>query len=183
MDEEIVDLHTQVYMNATTAVNNKDPQQSIYLMIGDLYFGNQAKEVKTLLGSCVSVILWHSEFKVGGMCHIALPETNSAKNALNTRYADGAINSFITYMTDIDTQPRDYIVHLYGGGQMFNKDDKENYNDVGARNIEITHRLLTLYKFKIEKEDVSGPFYRHVGLNLHTGQIDLRKMPVSDTMG
>ena len=171
-------------MNAASVVEKDSPKPSIYLMVGDLYFGNQTKEVKTLLGSCVSVILWHPVFKVGGMCHIALPESaNDAKNALNTRYADGAIHSFITYMTDINTQPKDYIAHLYGGGQMFNKDDKENYNDVGARNLDITRRLLTLYKFKIEDEDVSGPFYRHVALNLHTGKIDLRKMPVSDTMG
>jgi chemotaxis protein CheD len=171
-------------MSTKQASQQAIPQESIYLMVGDLYFGNQAKEVKTLLGSCVAITLWHPKLKVGGMSHIALPESrNEANSSMNTRFADGAINSFISYMTDIDTQPKEYIVHLYGGGQMFHKDDKESYNDVGAKNLANTRRLLKLYRFNIVKEDVSGSFYRHVCLNLQNGHVELRKTPVSDTMG
>lgn len=160
------------------------PQQSIYLMVGDLYFGNQADEVKTLLGSCVAITLWHPKLFVGGMCHIALPESRDDKHsALNTRFADGAINRFISYISEIDTQPKEYVVNLYGGGQMFNNRDKDNYNDVGAKNIANTKRLLAHYRFNISKEDLSGPYYRHVCLNLRNGHVELRKTPVSETMG
>ena len=168
---------------ATTSVSSSDSKESVYLMVGDLYFGNQAREVKTLLGSCVAVTLWHKGFGIGGMCHIALPETRTdTVDPMNTRFADGAINTFLLYMTDAGLQPKDFKVGLYGGGQMFHYRHRESYIDIGAKNLEIVRRLLKLHKFRVIDEDVSGPYYRHIALDLKTGQLNLRKTPVSETM-
>lgn len=171
-------------MNAAANPQPAPEEQSIYLMVGDLYFGNQAKEVKTLLGSCVSITLWHPKLKIGGMCHIAMPENNDIQSAaLSTRYAEGAIHTFVMYMTELSTQPKEYIARIYGGGQMFSNRDKESYIDIGAKNIKIAKKLLDFYRFKVIAEDTSGPFYRHITLNLKNGYVEQRKTPVSDTMG
>ena len=34
----------------------------------------RAGALKTLLGSCVSILVWHRERGFGGMCHYLLPE-------------------------------------------------------------------------------------------------------------
>ncbi|MDH5546673.1 MAG: chemotaxis protein CheD [Gammaproteobacteria bacterium] len=172
-------------MNQNTAASSdiQEEGESVYLMVGDLYFGNQAREVKTLLGSCVAITLWHKEHGIGGMCHIALPETRiDTPDPMNTRFADGAINTFIKYIAEIDLQPKNFTVGLYGGGQMFHYRDKESYIDIGAKNLAITKRLLSLHRFRIVEEDVSGPFYRHICLDLKTGKTTLKKTPVRETM-
>ena len=37
---------------------------------GDLYFGRGEHQVRTLLGSCVGITLWHPRAYLGGMCHV-----------------------------------------------------------------------------------------------------------------
>ena len=46
------------------------------LMPGDFVFGNSELKLKTLLGSCVAITLWHPDKKIGGMCHYMLPGRN-----------------------------------------------------------------------------------------------------------
>ena len=40
---------------------------------GDLYFGDRHTRIRTLLGSCVAITLWHPVALIGGMCHYMMP--------------------------------------------------------------------------------------------------------------
>ena len=44
----------------------------VFLQPGELYFGDRYTRLRTLLGSCVSIVLWHREALLGGMCHYML---------------------------------------------------------------------------------------------------------------
>ena len=47
---------------------------------------------RTLLGSCVSISLWHPRRKIGGMCHYMLPSRGGCEaSAPDGRYADEVI--------------------------------------------------------------------------------------------
>ena len=39
----------------------------IFLHPGEFYFGDRHTRIRTLLGSCVSIILWHPRLLIGGM--------------------------------------------------------------------------------------------------------------------
>lgn len=45
----------------------------VFLGPGDLYFGDQFTRIRTLLGSCVAITLWHPRALIGGMCHYMMP--------------------------------------------------------------------------------------------------------------
>ena len=45
----------------------------IFLQPGEFYFGDAATRIRTLLGSCVAITLWHPARMIGGMCHYMLP--------------------------------------------------------------------------------------------------------------
>lgn len=45
------------------------PDREVYLRPGDFCFGEGRLRITTLLGSCVSVVLWHPTQAHGGMCH------------------------------------------------------------------------------------------------------------------
>ena len=49
------------------------PGEHLTLMPGQLHFGGHAATLRTLLGSCLAVTLWHPERRLGGMCHFLLP--------------------------------------------------------------------------------------------------------------
>ena len=42
--------------------------RTVLLGAGDFYFGSGHTRVSTLLGSCVSITLWHPRRRIGGMC-------------------------------------------------------------------------------------------------------------------
>ena len=47
----------------------------IFLQPGDFYFGDENTRLRSLLGSCVSITMWHPTKLIGGMCplHAAFP--------------------------------------------------------------------------------------------------------------
>ena len=49
----------------------KKPQSviEIFLQPGELWFGDEQTRIRTILGSCVAVTLWHPGRRIGGMCH------------------------------------------------------------------------------------------------------------------
>ena len=158
---------------------------SIYLVVGEIYFGKYAKEVKTLLGSCVSVTLWQPRLKLGGMCHILLPEDkeDNMDDPNNTRYAAGAINWFLKHISNNKTRPSDYIVGLYGGGQMFSSVNNQFGTDIGGKNVKIVRELLAKHGFTIAHEDVSEPKYRNIVMDLSNGRVTIKATAVDETMG
>lgn len=48
----------------------------IFLQPKDFYFGDENARLRTLLGSCVSITMWHPTKLIGDMCplHAAFPE-------------------------------------------------------------------------------------------------------------
>src|SRR5439155_18563598 len=41
----------------------------IFLQPGEWYFGDADTRIRTLLGSCVAITMWHPRRCLGGMCH------------------------------------------------------------------------------------------------------------------
>ena len=66
----------------------------IFLQPGEIFFGDSSTRIRTVLGSCVAMTLWHPQRKVGGMCHYMLAQRRGRgepDGALNGKYADEAL--------------------------------------------------------------------------------------------
>ncbi len=148
-----------------------------YIIEGEFYFGSDVKSVSTLLGSCVAIVVWHPKIKVGGMCHIMLPEPG-LKDCSN-KYANCAIANFIRCIYKINTRPQDYQTYIYGGGAMF-VNTIQSKNSIGQRNIEASRKILLKEKFIIRGQDTGGNFYRKIKLNLITGDINLKAIDIEE---
>ena len=44
----------------------------VFLMPGEHFVGDARHRIRTLLGSCVSITLWHPQRRVGAMSHFLL---------------------------------------------------------------------------------------------------------------
>ena len=77
----------------------------VYLAPGEFRFATSPTRLRTILGSCVAVTLWHPERKIGGMCHYMLPSRARCSTALNGMYADEAIELFVRQAKAHRTEP------------------------------------------------------------------------------
>jgi chemotaxis protein CheD len=145
------------------------------LMPGQMHFGPHAATLRTLLGSCLSVTLWHPEKRLGGMCHFLLPtRTRAAHEPLDGRYGDEALETMVKLLRATGTDPKDYQAHLYGGADTMPEGTALKFN-VGERNIEQGFNLVDRYGFQIQGVDVGEDVPRTVMLTLATGEVDMRR--------
>jgi len=151
---------------------------SVYLRPGELYFGTGAREVVTILGSCVAVTLWDRVRLCGGMCHIVLP--GDQRDSYDWRYADCAVEEFASRVHQAGGRADEYIVGLFGGGNMFPGVEATAKFAVGQRNVECVRGLLAAAGFRVARCDVGGSAYRHLRLDLRSGEIILK---VNDVCG
>lgn len=92
----------------------------IFLQPGELYFGDRNTRIRTILGSCVSLVFWHPKRLTGGMCHYMLPSRmHGSRAGLDGRYGDEAIALMLKEIHASGADPRDFRVRLFGGGNMF----------------------------------------------------------------
>ena len=150
------------------------PGGIVHLGPGQCYFGREAHTVRTLLGSCVSVVLWHPRLKWGGMCHYVLPQRSRQGGALDARYGDDALAALADWVRAARTPPAEYQVHLYGGADTLPDGCHLPFN-VGARNIEAGMELLHQHGFGLHAVDVGERMARTVSLHLASGRVDMRR--------
>ena len=148
-----------------------EAEKTVVLSAGDFYFGSGNTRISTLLGSCVSITLWHPRKHIGGMCHYMMTERTRAPNtALDGRYADEAFELFLQHVEQAGTRPSEYQAKLFGGANMFQEKDGSRM-DIGARNVEYGHRLLASRHIALIAEHVAGSGRRKLHFDLWSGDV------------
>lgn len=146
----------------------------VFLTPGDFYFGDDYTRIRTVLGSCVAITLWHRTRRIGGMCHFMLPSRGQGRGSqLDGRYCDEAIALFLREMRRTRTAPRDFEVKLFGGGDMF-PHRQRHLLDVGRRNAESGLELLIHHGFHVKARHLAGSGHRSVVFELWSGDVWMR---------
>lgn len=149
--------------------------EGVVLMPGQMHFGGQAANVRTLLGSCVAITLWHPQRRIGGMCHFLLPQRpRRAGDPLDGRYGDEALYAMVHRLRAHGTDPAEYHAHLYGGADTMPEGGTLKFN-VGERNIEQGWQLIDQYGFQLQGVDVGEDIPRTVTLQLASGEVEMRR--------
>lgn len=142
---------------------------------GQLYFGEAPGIIHTLLGSCVAITLWHSERKLGGMCHFLLAQRDSyLKNDQHAQgyYGTDAVRYFAQQIDRKRLKRQDFEIKLFGGANMFEATHSlPNLLNVSNNNVEHGRRLLEEEGFVIKVEDVGGVRYRKIFFDLSNGDV------------
>lgn len=165
-------------------MNKPDHVLEIFLQPGEYYFGDRDTRIRTVLGSCVSVTMWHPRQLIGGMCHFMLPSRlRKPSDPLDGRYADEAMAMFMRDIAVASTRPEDYVVKLFGAGNMFphlkeysrgvrfNVADVEKAQGVSQRNHQAALLLSKRYGFNVHASNMGGEGHRQVFFDLWTGHV------------
>ena len=149
----------------------------IFLNPGDFSFyvprpgGVPPARLHTLLGSCVSVVLWHPEKRIAAMSHAILPDrgTKARSSVPDGRYCDEAIELFQRELTKLRVPPQQFAAYIVGGGQMYAIDPRST--PVGNRNVEVTRTLVKRAGFLVRGEHAGAQGYRKLAIDLANGSV------------
>ncbi|MET0356846.1 MAG: hypothetical protein ABW044_08690 [Cellvibrio sp.] len=151
----------------------------IFLQPGDFYFGDSSTRIRTILGSCISITMWHPVLLIGGMCHYMLPSRRvKEKDNSQGKYADEAIQLFLDEARRHKTDPRDYQIKLFGGGSMFATADLNHDDGVPKRNIDAAQRLLAHHNLTLTSQHVGLTGHRNIIFDIWTGHVWVRYQPI-----
>ena len=130
------------------------------LMPGDVALGQAGDTLKTLLGSCVSVILTDPRRTVGVMCRIVHVGHPNAANKHNTAFGSVAMADMVRRLYQVGFAPRSCEAYVVGGGNMF--PNLFTHHHVGANNVDWVLGYLEHHKIRILKQDLGGAGYRRL---------------------
>lgn len=161
------------------------PIKEIVLPPGGFHFGGRDTRIGTLLGSCISMTLWHPKHLIGGMCHYMLPMRNDKKiDALDGRYGSEALLMFFREAVRHDTDPNEYVVKVFGGGNMFPQDKTheaclgrpcremfDRCRNVPCKNAVLGLALLDNYGFKVASKSLGGSSSRKIVFDIWNGDV------------
>ncbi|HEY6783872.1 MAG TPA: chemotaxis protein CheD, partial [Gemmatimonadales bacterium] len=109
------------------------------------------------LGSCVAIMLYDKETKIGGMAHVLLPSRSLARDATNpAKFPETAVPLLVQRMTQMGADPRRLVAKLAGGASMFGALMTPGTIQMGERNIVASRNALRDAAIPIVAEAVGG---------------------------
>ncbi len=150
-------------------INIVEELKTYFLHPGYIFTSQEPHLIHTVLGSCVSVCIWDSLKKFGGMNHYIYSKPFDKES--NGKFGEIAIPHLIKLMLDMGSKITDLRSHIVGGGE--NKNFKSL---IGGQNAELAEKLLKKYRIEVVTRDIRGEFGRKVIFNSGTGEILIYKI-------
>lgn len=144
----------------------------IFLHPGEWYFGDKHTRIRTVLGSCVAVTLWHPGHRLGGMCHFMLPDNRGPAGSLNARYGTEALQLLVAEIRKHGGKAEEYEAKLFGGASMFGLGVEAN--SISDRNIKIAEELMQRHNLNVLARSLGGSVYRQLVFDLAAGDVWVR---------
>lgn len=151
------------------------PVQPVYLRPGEIWFGEQNHCVRTLLGSCIAITLWHPGRRLGGMCHYLLDTGDRVQHESQPGYyAEDAIDWFARQLDRYRVPVTEIQAKVFGGAGMFpgSMPRAGGYRfDVARRNIDRGFALLDRMGVDVVARDVGGHRHRNLYFEVWSGAV------------
>jgi chemotaxis protein CheD len=147
--------------------------KSHYLRPGEFVVTREDVLVGTVLGSCVSVCLFHREGHVAAMCHSVLPYGVEVADRHELGYCiDQTLAHIIQRLQDLGAGPQSLLAKILGGANSF--DSGGAGRCVGERNVSAAREALQAGGVAVVAEHVGGKVGRKVHFRTTTGEAWVR---------
>jgi chemotaxis protein CheD len=150
----------------------------VFLQPGEYFVGDKNNRIRTVLGSCVSITLWHPVRHIGAMSHFLLASRGSDQSGeLDGRYGEEAMQLMLDELASRKIKPSECQGKIFGGGIMFPRHMGKNTLNVGQKNGEVARALLRRHGIMIVSESLFGVGYRQIIFKIATGNVWVRQIP------
>jgi len=148
-----------------------------FLFPGALFADVRDFQISTVLGSCVSVCLWDTVARVGGMNHFMLPLWNG-EGLATPRYGNIAMEKLLNKMLSLGCQKKHLVAKVFGGANVTGSHTGNEIFMIGDRNVILANQLLDEYAIPIKAWDVGGRLGRKIVMQTGTGVVWVGKRKV-----
>jgi chemotaxis protein CheD len=148
-----------------------------YLFPATIYVSKEPCLISTILGSCVSVCLWDTELKYGGINHFMLPLWNG-KGLASPKYGNIAISKLYEKMLEIGCNKKNLVAKVFGGGDILQTTSYQ-FN-IGSRNIEIASEYIKELNIQLAGISVGGVNGRKIIFDTQKGTVIQRYIEKSN---
>ena len=146
--------------------------RNVFLHPGEMVLAVEPTVAVTVLGSCVSITLFHPKLRVGAICHAMLPDGDKATPG---KFVNQSVNYMIDQFAGLKVNPNELVAKLFGGADMFNTIDTEWSNrGVGAQNIREAVKSLRAVGLEVITSDIGGHQGRKLVFYTHTGDVFIK---------
>ena len=160
------------------STDSVDSPAIIAVAIGQWAVAGAPTKIRTLLGSCVGLVLYDRVARLGGLAHIVLPEARGVVDHPG-KYADTAIPMLVAdFDRRLGTKARPRLTaKLVGGANMFQMAPATRENsglNIGQRNQDAIEQILSKLTIPVIARDVGGTTGRRLTLDTATGIVTIR---------
>jgi chemotaxis protein CheD len=144
-------------------------RETVTVKMAEMDVVTDGRSLKTILGSCVGVIVRDPDRRVSGLAHIMLPVRRHDDDATG-KYADSAIPALLVRLATSGCRSASLQALLIGGAQMFPMGNS-SIGSIGDQNVEAARKVLQERKIPIIFEDTGGKAGRTVTFDNSTGKV------------
>src|SRR5262245_6372801 len=152
----------------------------VFLRAGECHFGDRRTRIRTLLGSCVAITLWHPQLLVGAMTHCLLP-SRPGKRApeRDARYCDEVVEMLLAAIVAHGARPEEFVATLFGGGNMFPGNSRDDRSNIGGRNAGFARELIARHGIRLAGTHVGMTGHRSIIFEIATGDVWVRHVSLA----
>lgn len=128
------------------------------------------------LGSCIALALFDPEARVGGLCHIVLPEGEGTPHPDEpAKYANHAVPYAMRQIARLGANPRKVLAKIAGGAHLFQA-AYAPLLQIGQRNIAAVEAVLSASGIRLVASDTGGKSGRSITFRLQNGEMEIRTL-------
>jgi chemotaxis protein methyltransferase CheR len=166
------------------AAGGKEQQELpiIYLKPAEMCITDKPSVVRTVLGSCLAITMFHPRLGVAAICHALLPEPDQQSAEENApvnplKYVTLVIPEMIAKLQEYGIKLEELEVKMFGGADMLTtREDRGKNQAVGRLNSMKAVMLLESHGLKVKVSDVGGTLGRKIFFYTHTGEVLLKRL-------
>ncbi|MCG8570665.1 MAG: chemotaxis protein CheD [Spirochaetes bacterium] len=149
------------------------------ITMGGLFVTNQPMILQTILGSCVSIILFDKNKKIGGMNHIMVPgsfvgvDIDKMMDERDNKYGIFSVEKLIYDMEALGSNRRDITARIYGASYMGNRN---RIIDIQQSNVDFVKTFLEMTSIEVEEELILNDKALKIFFNTQTGNVEVVKV-------
>ena len=151
--------------------NSKFDREIMHIHPGEFYI-SAVDAIYTILGSCVSVVLYSARKKIGGLNHFMLPSTSATftEKDYEGRYGVHAMELLINGLMKEGVSKRELSAKVFGGGNVLNADPTSRYL-IGFKNTDFVFKFLADENIPVIARDVGADYGRKIYFFPETGKV------------
>jgi chemotaxis protein CheD len=158
---------------------SKVSEKAVKVDMAQFRVGESPMRIMTMaLGSCLGIVLYDPQARIGGLAHAMHPRRTRVKNNMNrAKFVDSVIPLLVERMLQWGARRDKIVAKIFGGARMFDGfDGCRGLLQIGDENIAAAREVLAQLGIPLVAECVGGASGRTIILDVSDGSVLVRHM-------